>query len=263
MYAKKSLGQHFLHSDADLKAMVNAGEVNADDVVLEIGPGKGDLTKKLLFFAAKVIAVEKDDELYEFLKEKFAEEIKAGKLDLIHGDIMDFDLGSSLGRLTSKSEYKIVANIPYNITGGILRKFLSAKLIPERIAILLQKEVAERVVARDKKESILSLSIKAYGKPSYFKTVKAGSFSPPPKVDSGILIIEDTSKDFFKDFSEEDFFRVVKTGFKSKRKKLSSNLAEIYGKKEILQIFSDLNLDPNLRAEDADINIWKKLVSRL
>jgi 16S rRNA (adenine1518-N6/adenine1519-N6)-dimethyltransferase len=257
MYAKKSLGQHFLHSKDILNAIRDAADVVGDDLVLEIGPGKGDLTKILLVFVGKVIAVEKDDELYATLKEKFNKEIESGKLDLIHGDILEFD--PNLLEFYKDLNYKIVANIPYNITGAILKKFLSASYQPSQMVLLVQKEVAERIIAKDGKESILSLSIKAYGKPKYVKTVKAGSFNPPPNVDSAILAIEDISKKFFTDFSEKEFFEMIRAGFKSKRKKLSSNLAEIYEKSLILKTFEDLGLDSNLRAEDASLQIWLKL----
>ncbi|MEK7186755.1 MAG: rRNA adenine dimethyltransferase family protein, partial [Patescibacteria group bacterium] len=145
MKAKKSLGQHFLRSEKALMSIVDAADINADDVVLEIGPGEGVLTERLMFFAGKVIAIEKDDGLYEFLKTKYKKEIERGKLDLIHGDILDFD--PSLLRFYKDFGYKIVANIPYNITGAILKKFLSADYQPETIVLLVQREVAKRIVA--------------------------------------------------------------------------------------------------------------------
>lgn len=260
MKAKKSLGQNFLNSTKALMDIVNAAEVNADDIILEIGPGKGVLTEKLLKFAGKVIAVEKDDELYEFLKEKFSIEIEKGHLDLIHGDILEFD--PNLLKFYSDFNFKIVANIPYNITGAIFRKFLSAEYKPESIVLLVQKEVAERI-AKEKKESILSLSVKAYGKPKYISTVKAGSFVPAPKVDSAIILIENISNNFFSDFSEEKFFIALRAGFASKRKKLSSNLREVYNKEKIEKTFEELRLDPNIRAEDLELKEWKKLLSNL
>jgi 16S rRNA (adenine1518-N6/adenine1519-N6)-dimethyltransferase len=236
---------------------VNAGEVSAEDIILEIGPGQGDLTWRLITLAAKVIAVEKDDRLFELLQEKFKTEIRKGGLDLIHGDILDFD-PDTLSFYTDFS-YKLIANIPYNLTGAIFKKFLSAKTLPERIVLMVQKEVAERIVARDKKESILSLSIKAYGAPKYVETVKAGSFSPAPSVDSAILLIEGVSKDFFKDVSEDKFFKVVKTGFKSKRKKLFSNLASVFPKENVENAWKTMNLDQNIRAEDTGVHIWKEI----
>ncbi len=265
MYAKKSLGQHFLHAEGILDSIIEAGDVVGDDLILEIGPGKGSLTKPLVFFAGKVIAVEKDDELYENLKEKFKKEIENQRLDLIHQDILNFD--PNVLSFYKDLSYKIIANIPYNITGSILRKFLTAEYKPETMVLLVQKEVAERIVAQDGKESILSLSVKVFGEPKYVKTVKAGSFTPPPQVDSAILAIKNINNDFFggktDKVNENKFFELVKTGFKSKRKKLSSNLSEIYPKNKVLEVFEKLKLDPNLRAEDASLEIWKKLVELL
>lgn len=268
MYAKKSLGQHFLTSEGALEDIIDASDVVGDSIVLEVGPGKGVLTKKLLFFSGKVIAVEKDRELIPLLEEKFKKEIKKGKLDLVEKDILDFDPGV----LRSLDlEYKLIGNIPYYITGQLIRKFLEAEFQPERMVVMVQKEVAERIVAKKSKpldsaqgkESILSISVKAYSTPRYVKTVKAGSFSPVPKVDSAVLLIENISKNFFEDFSEKDFFKLVRAGFKSKRKKLSSNLSEIANKQKITETFQKLNLDPNLRAEDLSIGGWKQLAKSL
>ena len=266
MRAKKSLGQYFLKSERALSVIIEAGNVNEEDTVIEIGPGTGALTEKLLAASCQVLAIEKDDKLYEFLKTKFEKEIKNGKLRLIHDDILEFDLS----KLTA-STYKLVANIPYNITGAILKKFLGADYQPETMVLLVQKEVAERITGRPLggsaskwgKESILSISVKAYGTPRYIETVKAGSFVPMPSVDSAIIVIENISKKFFTRFSEKEFFDAARTGFKSKRKKLSSNLSTIFTKNKVQEAFQKLSLDDNLRAEDAGIETWGKLVSAL
>lgn len=255
MYAKKSLGQHFLKSEKALRSIVEAGGIKAGELVLEIGPGQGALTERLLEAGAKVLAVEKDDNLFEELKTKFV-----GKnIDLVHEDILEFE--------PPKDEYKLIANIPYNITGAIFKKFLGGKYQPSRAVLLVQKEVAERIVARDNKESILSISIKVYGEPRYVETVLAGSFAPAPKVDSAIILVENISKNFFTSekgsFSEEKFFELLKSGFSSKRKKLSSNIATKFPKELVLKAFSDLKLDPNLRAEDVELDTWRELSSIL
>lgn len=260
VYAKKSLGQHFLHSERALLTIRDEADPKGDDIILEIGPGKGALTDKLST-AGKVVAIEKDDLLFETLKEKYAENIKAGSFDLIHGDILDFDPNTL--RFYKDFVYKVVANIPYNITGAILEKFLSADYQPERMVLLVQKEVAERIVARDGKESILSISVKAYGSPKYIETVKAGSFAPAPRVDSAILRIDNISKDFFKNFSEKGFFAMLNAGFKSKRKKLSSNLSNLYPKEDVVLAFGRLGLDDNTRAEDVRLETWKYLAEEL
>lgn len=245
MRAKKSLGQHFLKSEQALLAIIEAGEIKSTDVILEIGSGTGALTEKLLATGAKVIAVEKDEALFASLSAKYP------NLELTHGDILDFT--------PSEVPYKLIANIPYNITGAILEKFLSAEHQPELMVLLVQKEVAKRIVAQDKKESILSISVKVYGAPKYIQTVKAGSFAPMPKVDSAIIAIENISKDFFDSFSEKEFFKLLKEGFKAKRKKLSSNLSTIFGKEGVRKAFVALNLDENTRAEDVGVETWHKL----
>ncbi len=259
MKAKKSLGQHFLRSERALSKIVESGEIESKDLVLEIGPGQGALTEKLLPLAKKVIAVEKDDELYKELEEKFKKEISLGKLKLVHGDILEFD---TKDEELKKSDYKIIANIPYNITGAILKKFLSSPNQPKLMVLLVQKEVAKRITSKDK-ESLLSLSVKVYGEPFYIEKVLAGSFIPRPKVDSAIILIDKISKDFFKNIDEETFFSTIKAGFSSKRKKLSSNLNIIYAKETVSNVFKKLNLDPNTRAEDINISIWKEIALNL
>lgn len=251
---KKSLGQHFLKSERALAKIIETGKPSPSDVVLEIGPGQGVLTEKLLDSGCRVVAVEKDDELYAFLKSRFQREIDSGHLILFHGDILDFDST----RLEIEIN-KLIANIPFNITGAILKKFLETDHGPEKIVLLVQKEVAERIIAKGNKESILSISVKVYGTPRYIETVKAGSFSPAPKVDSAIIAIENISKNFFRDVSEEKFFKILRAGFKSKRKKLSSNISSIIGKEKVKETFEKLELDENLRAEDASVDVWKKI----
>jgi 16S rRNA (adenine1518-N6/adenine1519-N6)-dimethyltransferase len=261
---KKSLGQHFLHSQGALDAIVEASTVAGEDVVLEIGPGKGVLTEALLLKAKKVVAVEKDHRLIPFLEEKFAAEIKAGKLILIEKDILEFDPKEIRAYASS---YKLVANIPYYITGALLRKFLGATFQPERMVVLLQKEVAERIVARDKKESLLSMSVKVYGRPLYIKTVLAGSFVPPPNVDSAILLIESISKSFFSGGSEERFFEILRAGFAHKRKVLRGNLQALAEKiqpaEKITDIFTKLGIDQKARAEDLELNDWQAIAAAL
>ena len=181
MKAKKNLGQNFLTRDHYAIIMAEKAMVGQKDTVLEIGPGKGILTAILLKKAGHVIAVEKDPELVVFLKERFANEIKKQKLTLVSGDIFTYHL--------PPITYKLIANIPYYITGEIIRHFLSNDKQPQSLTLMVQKEVAERIVARNKKESLLSLSVKAYGEPEIVARVSAGNFFPKPKVDSAIIHI--------------------------------------------------------------------------
>jgi 16S rRNA (adenine1518-N6/adenine1519-N6)-dimethyltransferase len=251
MRNKKSLGQNFLKSGLALRKIVEAGEITSDDVILEIGPGKGALTGKLLEGAKIVIAVEKDHGLVEFLKRKFEKEIAKKKLILTEGDILQFDI-RALGVL----RYKVIANIPYNITGAILKKFLGGLHQPERMILMVQHEVARRIVARDGKESILSISVKAYGEPKLVMKVPARYFAPSPKVDSAIVAIKDISRKTFKEngIEESRFWEVVKTGFSRKRKMLSGNLKHVIpdGPTVLLELGAK-------RAEDLKLRDWIKL----
>jgi len=261
--AKKSLGQNFLKSKKALLAMIEAGEINSFDTVLEIGPGQGVLTEKIIETSAKVIAVEKDDRLIDLLNEKFATETQNGQFTLIHGDILELDL--NLLGLTNNN-YKLIANIPYYITGLIFRKFLSENIQPSKIVIMVQKEIADRIIARDEKESLLSLSVKAYGNAKKVMKVEKENFSPMPKVDSAILLVDNISKDFFKEISEEEFFEVIKAGFAHKRKILIANLKEKFGlpaqagKNDLQKIFQKLKISEKARSEDLKLDDWKNLI---
>lgn len=255
MKAKKSLGQNFLKSATALRSIILGGEISPKDIILEIGPGKGVLTEKLLEAAGQVIAVEKDRELFELLQERFKDEIKIKKLILIQGDILDLD-PSAYGLMPST--YKLIANIPYNITGAILKKFLSGTYQPWLICVMVQKEVAERIMARNGKESLLSISVKAYGTPSMLGKVPSRYFSPAPKVDSAIISIKNISKKFFEEnnLREEEFWRIVRLGFAHKRKKLSNNLKNVvFGSKKT--VFDSLT---DKRAEDLTLREWMMVV---
>lgn len=255
--AKKSMGQNFLKSEPALRMMCEAGEVSDKDIVLEIGPGKGALTSRLLEKSKKVIAIEKDRDLITILEDKFAEEIENKKLELINQDILEFD-PNSYG--LKNDGYKIIANIPYNITGAIFKKFLSEKTAPETMVLLVQKEVAMRIVATDKKESILSLSVKVYGNPKYMMKVGKRFFSPAPKVDSAIVAITNISKNNFNSQeSEEKFFLIIKSAFSHKRKVLRKNLEGITTADIIESMFKNLKIDPKARAEDLPLPMWLEI----
>lgn len=242
--------------------MVEAGEVNGNDIVLEVGPGKGALTEKLVAVAKKVIAVEKDDRLIEFLQDKFVGEIKSGKLEIVHADILD--IKPETGNLKHE-KYKIIANIPYYITGLFLRKFLEeTDNQPERIVVMVQKEIAQRVVASPQagqKESLLSMSIKVYGTPKMVMKVDKENFSPAPNVDSAILLISDISKKFFTEnnISEQKFFEILHAGFAHKRKMLLGNLKTSTHNVDG-SVFAKIGLSEKIRAEDLTLSQWAELI---
>lgn len=277
IFAKKSLGQNFLHSKPTVEKIVEAGEVTQTDTVLEIGPGTGFLTAQLLLKAGKVIAVEKDDRLIAPLKEKFVKEITEKRLVLIHGDALTLDpatfIGASLRKDGPCADYKLIANIPYYITGQFFRRFLSEVAQPSTLVALIQKEVADRIVAVDGKESLLSLSIKAYGIPKRVAVVGRGCFTPAPNVDSAIIAITDISKEFFNDSPEQEkiFFEIIHAGFAHKRKKLLGNLKTnnlqqaTYNQKktDFEKIFGAFNISKDIRAEDLTLTEWKKILTEL
>lgn len=254
MYKKKSLGQHFLKSAAYVRAIADAADIHAGDTVLEIGPGEGALTKELLARGAIVHVVEKDHRLIPILEVTFTQEIRNKKLFIHEGDALLIEAETLVG----KGTYKLVANIPYYITGALFKKFLSSAHQPSTLVFLVQKEVAERI-ARSKKESILSLSVKAYGDVKYVKTVPAGAFAPPPDVDSAILGVYNISKNNFKNTAhEETFFDVVRAGFAQKRKLLKRNLEPVLGT-SVAERFRDVDISDNARAEDIPLAQWIKL----
>lgn len=249
------LGQHFLKAGWAAKKVAHTAGAASGETMLEIGPGKGVLTKELLALGAKVIAVEIDEALIPILEEKFSDEIASGQLRLVHADI----LGESVRMKDfgfEGGDYRVAANIPYYITGAIIRGFLSICRRPKSMTLLVQKEVAERI-SRSKKESLLSLSVKAYGTPRYVETVKARDFSPPPKVDSAILHIAGISGNFFADMDEAHFFSVLHAGFASKRKFLANNLATVFEKETVTNALAQCDIDAKARAENVELKQWR------
>lgn len=256
MNPKKSFGQNFLTSLPARDAILSAGKLKEGDVVFEIGPGKGFLTEGILKSGATLYAVEKDTDLIPYLSETYESFIHSQHFHLSEGDALTYEPPYGL--------YKLIANIPYYITGAIIERYLSHERKPSLMVILIQKEVAERIVARDGKESILSIAVKAYGTPKIVHKVSAGSFFPKPKVDSAVLLIDNISSSrFANEDNELFFFLVLKQGFLHKRKKLLSNLAEKWNKQALIKIFNELSLEENTRAEDVTLETWSSLSSRL
>lgn len=286
------LGQHFLKHAWAARSLARAAALRAGETIVEIGPGKGVLTRELLELGS-VVAVEKDTQLIEQLKETFASEVASGRLKLLEGDIRDLYFESEPNktapdarrgasgaggvskhttsatlRLRNNADgvvlsggYVVAANIPYYITGEIIRQFLTSDAQPRAMALLVQKEVAQRIVSA--KESLLSLSVKAYGTPRIVERVSKIHFSPPPRVDSAIILISDISKGFFDNVSEEHFFRVLHAGFASKRKFLSNNLANAFGKERVTAALNECGINEKARAEDVPLEGWKGLAMRL
>jgi 16S rRNA (adenine1518-N6/adenine1519-N6)-dimethyltransferase len=252
------LGQHFLNASWPARSLAEHSGARAGDTILEIGPGKGILTKELLKTGARVVAVEKDPALVERLHAEFRDEMRNGVLRIVEGDVRD-TTPEMLG--LEDGNYVLAANIPYYITGDIMRTFLTASRQPRTIVLLVQKEVAERIVS--KRESILSLSVKAYGAPRIIARVSRGNFTPPPSVDSAIILISNISRDFFSGFTEETFFKIVRAGFAAKRKLLANNLSVVFGKDRVRATLAECGVAGKARAEDVPLETWGCLTKEL
>ena len=258
----KSLGQHWLRDREILDAIAFSAEIEDGDFVLEIGPGLGTLTSSLLKFAGKngrVLSVEFDENLAKKLPAQFP-----GKnLEIINADFLDFDL-SKLPK-----NYKVAANVPYYITSKIVEKLLTSENKPSVAALLVQKEVAERMAAKAGELSILAIASQIYAEVSLDILVPREFFTPPPKVDSQVVVLKSREHNMIEIFnsknnceiSEKEFFRIVKAGFAAKRKKiaksLSANLA--ISKEQTAEILEKCKISPDLRAQDLNIEEWLKI----
>jgi len=244
-------GQNFLINPLIYQQIIEAAELCSDDVVLEIGPGLGHLSELLAQTAKKVLAVEIDKDLVAILKNKF---ITQKNLVIISDDALQIEL-----KKLKVKKYKIVANLPYNITGAVLRKFLSEKLQPETMTLMLQKEVGERVAAQPPEMSLLSNMVQFYGQPKIIAKVSRHNFWPAPKVDSAIVQIKNIHHP--KDIDDNKFFYLLRAGFSSPRKYLLSNLVKnkIWPHGEAVKIFNQLSINIQTRAENLNFNQWKDL----
>jgi len=279
--AKKSLGQNFLHNKAIVQKIANAGLEHTPHKILEIGPGMGVLTEVLIELSqpkTRIYAVEKDDRLIPILSEKFKDALGSGKLTLLHKDILEFSLdeigivdsgkkggeGSNEDKASNNNDYAVIANIPYYITGEILKKFLEIAPVPKVLILLVQKEVADRIMARDK-HTILSTITHILAKPKVISVVGRHNFSPQPNVDSAILELV-PHKNHNSGFSPQDFknlFDFIKLAFHSRRKTLVANLRDHYDLESVRNALTSLNLPLDIRAEDIDPTMWISLFQKV
>lgn len=255
---KKKFGQIFLVDKKVVKKIIETANLEKKDVVLEIGPGIGNLTAELAKEAKKVMAVEKDREMVKILKEKFKNE---KNVEIVEGDIRD-KMEKIL--VDFPSGYKVVANIPYYLTSFLIRKFLGAKKKPKEMVLMVQKEVAQRICSKPPKMNLLAVSVQFYAKPEIISFVSKNSFWPKPKVDSALLKISKIRNQIPKRFSNL-FFKIVKAGFSQPRKQLVNNLSKMLKlKKEGVRIWLLKNgIKPNQRAENLDVENWIKLSKSL
>lgn len=254
-YAKKSLGQHWLNDKATLEDICDAAELDGADTILEIGPGPGSLTKLLVQEVQKVIAVEFDERFAKALLSN----VNAKNLEVTHEDILKFDLTSL------PPGYKVVANIPYYLTSNLLRVLSESANPPQTIVLLIQKEVAERVAAKPGDMSLLSVSVQLYYQATLGVKVPAHLFSPPPKVDSQVLVLKRRGGELFPDVSEEQILTVVKAGFSARRKTLLNSLSAglRQDKPQITKSLQAAQLDPAKRPQELSLEDWYRLTKVL
>lgn len=252
---KKTLGQNFLINPRILDQIVTAARINKQDTIVEIGPGLGTLTAKLASKAGKVIAIEKDSRLILILKKNLA---VYQNIEIIENDVLKFDAAALS---TCGANYKIVANIPYYITSNLLRRVLEKWPRPELIILTIQKEVAQRVIAKPPHMNLLALSVQYYSVPEIIGYVSKSNFRPVPEVDSAIIKLTPRNEYYKPREKGERLFKLIKMGFSGKRKQLINNLTRGLGvKKEILvPIFRELGLKNDIRPENLSLKEWQRL----
>lgn len=249
--ARKALGQHWLTDLPSLQAMAAAANLSREDTVLEIGPGAGHLTAVLAPIVRKVVAVEFDHTLAQAL----IAHLPAANVEIMEADILSFDFR------TMPPDYKIVANIPYYLTSHLIRRLSELTQPPERAVLLVQAEVARRVAAKAGNMSLLSITAQFYWEVSVDRIIPAALFTPPPKVDSQILILKRPSQPLFNDIDPAAFFKLVKTGFGERRKTLLNSLSGGLGqsKPAVRQLLEKAQIDPGWRAQQLSHEDWYRL----
>ncbi|HUV90292.1 MAG TPA: 16S rRNA (adenine(1518)-N(6)/adenine(1519)-N(6))-dimethyltransferase RsmA [Anaerolineae bacterium] len=254
----KGLGQNFLVDPAALEKIVAAAELTPDDVVLEVGAGLGTLTRRLAQEAGRVVAVELDQRLIPVL-----ESVLAGldNVTLVQGDILELDPTSNFQLPTSNFQYKVVANLPYYITSAVLRHLLEAALKPQRMVLTVQREVAERIVAKPGQMSLLAVSVQFYGQPRLLFRIKPGSFYPSPEVESAVVRVDLHSTPPVPVEETVAFFRVVRAGFAQRRKQLRNTLAAGLRQppEEVADRLRKAGVDPRQRAEALSLEEWGRV----
>ncbi len=250
----KLRGQNFLVDKNILNKIIKSADVKKGELVLEVGPGFGALTEQLDKLAKKVVAVEKDNKLFDYLESQNFQ-----NTEIIHADVLKLN-EEQIKSFFSSKKYRIVANLPYNISSAFLRKFLEQEFAPQSMILMLQKEVAERMLPNSKQNSILSLSVNFYADPKILFKVSPTCFFPVPKVESVILELKNIKPKF--DIEPAKLFKIIKMGFSSKRKMLLNNLKS-FGSDKVKQSLNKLSLNEKIRAEELSLEQWVALTELL
>ncbi len=250
----RGLGQHFLLDEGTLTRIASAAQLTPDEAVLEIGAGLGNLTRILAARAGRVVAVEVDRRLLPILEQELA---ACPTVRLVEGDILALDPAELMGG----QPYKVVANLPYGITSAVLRHLLEARVPPQRMVVTVQEEVAERIVARDGRMSLLAVSVHFYGRPQLLFRLPPGSFYPPPEVTSAVLCVDRHAQPPVAVRDVEAYFRLVRAGFSQPRKQLRNSLAAGLGlaPARVAAALQEAGLDPRQRAERLSLEDWARL----
>jgi 16S rRNA (adenine1518-N6/adenine1519-N6)-dimethyltransferase len=256
LYPRKRLGQNFLTDPVALERIVAAADLAPSDLVVEVGAGVGTLTGPLAERAARVLALELDDQLVDILRERFS---ASPNIEIVQGDVLRVSLSDLVDR-----SYKVVGNLPYYITSAVLRRFLSGTPRPQLMVVTVQREVAERAVAEPGKMSLLAVSVQFYGHPRIVARIPAGAFYPVPKVDSAVMRIDIGEHPVVRlgeGIEEAELFRVVRAGFSQKRKKLRNSLSAglRLAPAEAEQALEEAGVDPGRRAETLSLQEWARV----
>jgi 16S rRNA (adenine1518-N6/adenine1519-N6)-dimethyltransferase len=260
IYPSKRLGQNFLINKLTIKKVVLAADLSPSDIVLEIGPGIGNLTQELAKRAKKVIAVEKDPRMIDILRETLK---NFRNIEVMQRDILKIQNAKCKSQ-NENEKFKIIGNIPFYLTAPVIRKFLESEVRPELMVFIVQKEVAQRIVAKPPKMNLLPVSVQFYAQPKIIDYVSKNSFWPKPKVDSAIIKISNLKTQNSK-LNKDLFFRIVRSGFSQPRKQLANNLSKKL-KLDKVKVSSWLlknNIKPEQRAEALTIENWISLAKTL
>ena len=262
--ANKSLGQNFLIDEVVVNEIVESSNITKEDLVIEIGPGLGVLTKELIKFAGKVITIELDLKMINILKTRFATE---KNLEIIHGDVLEINLMELITdnlKSSKLKQAKIVANLPYYITTPIIMKLIESRLPLESITVMVQKEVADRLVTPpgDRLAGAITYTIRYYCKPELLMEVPSNCFIPSPEVDSSVIRLNVLREPSIMVADEQLFFRIIKQAFSQRRKTLVNNFIGFKGlsRDSIIKMLEEMNLDPKIRGEKLTMEDYKKIV---
>lgn len=262
LYARKGLGQHFLKDRRALRRIVAAADAQTGDTVVEVGPGLGSLTAELAAAGARVVAVEIDERLCEYLRHRFS---GSEAVSVICADVLSRSPAALLAEAGMSPPYLVAANLPYYIAAPVLRHFLESPEKPQRMVVMLQKEVAESVTAGPGRMTLLGVSVQLYGEPRLLFTVPPSAFYPRPKVTSAVVRI-DVAAGLRADVDDvQRFFRVVRAGFSAPRKQLRNALALGLGLDTIgaASLLALAGIDPRLRAQQLSLEQWAALARTL